>query len=59
MQKKLDLFKLQEQLYNAHNWIVAARISELHRSRNIKLACQEIEDIVDHIGHGEWSKNGN
>lgn len=48
---KLDLFRLQEQLYNAHNFVVLARSNDLHRDRNARMARDEIEEIMAHMGY--------
>lgn len=48
---KLDLFRLQEQLYNTHNFVVLARGGELQRDRYLRLMREEIEDIMTHMGY--------
>lgn len=51
LKHKIDLFRLQEQLYNAHNFVVLARSGDMHRDRNVRLMRDEIEDIMIHMGY--------
>ena len=48
---KLNLFQLQESLYNAHNFVVLARSQEMFRDRNIWLMREEIEAIIEMLGY--------
>lgn len=50
-ERKINLFDLQEQLYNAHNFVVLARSGEMHRERNLRLVQEEVEQIMMHLGY--------
>lgn len=50
-ERKINLFDLQEQLYNTHNFVVLARSGELQRDRYLRLMQEEVEQIMMHLGY--------
>jgi len=48
---KIDLFRLQEGFYNAHNFVVLARSQEMFRDRNVRLMREELEEIIESLGY--------